>query len=121
MKKNKRKENQPPKDFQQTDGGGGPINKLLHKSYEEKFRNEDPRRSEGDVKKRQLRAKDQLKERSNGAKHEVRCCLMPGKLPKRRSSKELYVVGRFAEDRAIWNEELQRHCGEDGKRRGGDD
>ena len=37
-----------------------------------------------------------------------------GKLPKRRSSKELYVVGRFAEDRAIWNEELQRHCGEVG-------
>ena len=45
------------------------------------------------------------------AEHLVRCSLEPGKKKtKRKPLTELYVKGHFTEDRAEWQEELQRQC-----------
>ena len=51
--------------------------------------------------------------RKASAEHLVRCSLEPGKKKaKRKPLTELYVSGHFAEDRAEWQEKLQRHCEE---------
>ena len=43
----------------------------------------------------------------------VKCRLMRGNvLANRKPLKELHVEGSFTEDRAVWKEELQRHCKE---------
>ena len=44
----------------------------------------------------------------------AKCCVMPGKrIPKQRSSNELYVDCTFTWDRVVWKDELQRRCQEE--------
>ena len=71
-------------------------------------------------KQRRGDVKDPLKEEfsQNQAKqarerHAVKCHMMPGKrIPQRRPLTELYVDGKFMEDRGVRNNELQRLCEE---------
>ena len=49
----------------------------------------------------------------NGTQETSKCSIMPGKKKlKRKPLTELYVNGKFTEDRDEWKRELQRHCDE---------
>ena len=53
----------------------------------------------------------QKEARKARADHLIKCCLVPvRRKTQRKPLSELYVNGKFTEDREEWQKELQRHC-----------
>ena len=84
-------------------------NEIMSTPETVRLREEAAARSTAKIKRRIL-GKQTTKAR---AEHLAKCSLEPGKKKaKRKPLTELYVKGHFTEDRAKWQEELQRHCEE---------